>query len=167
MEDQELIEFEEEETAETPAEESKTEEGQPEKKTEEKPEEMAKKKKKKYPYPYEESLEARIENLEGLMREILELLKKKKKKKYPYPYEEEKAKLESPMTEAIKKLKEQFENLSKKVETLEKTPVRLTETVGAGENPADAIKRFRENLTAADAIIFAETHGIEYGDVVK
>jgi len=166
MEDQELIEFEEEGTEETPTEEEKPE-AQPEEKPEETSEEMAKKKKKKYPYPYEESLEARIENLEGLMREILELLKKKKKKKYPYPYEEEKAKLESPMTEAIKKLKEQFENLSKKVETLEKTPVRLTETMGAGENPADAIKRFRENLTAADAIIFAETHGIEYGDVVK
>jgi len=154
MSESEIIEFEEEETE--VEENAENEES----------EEMAKKKKKKkekYPYPYEEEIQkltARIDNLEGVLNEILALLKKKPETST----EEEKKELSNPVAEAIESLKEQLENLSKKVETLSNAPVRVTQTTEAKVDPNEAVKRFREQLTAADAIIYAETHGIKYGD---
>jgi len=131
-------------------------------------EEMKKKKKKKkkeYPYPYEEDaekLKARLENLEAQVAKILEILEQLKKEEEKTETKELKEEEEDVLKKAILDLKRQYEAMSKKIEKLEKTPVRLTKASGEADTNK-RIEQFLSQVTGGEILVWAEKKGIKWG----
>jgi len=112
-----------------------------------------------------------------LMEDVVEI-EEMEKKKYPYYYPEAGQKKKYPWQKpkkgkppglsaieaAIMKMKEDYEKLAEKVTKFEQTPVRAQVVA---EKPIKTGKNILDEMTAADAIIWAEKHGLKYGEGVR
>ena len=93
----------------------------------------------------------------------------RKKKIYSYPQKtacsEENAETKEITTikDAITEMNKSFNSLSKKVETLENIPVRISQTTSAPDVDAE-VKKFASELSAGEMLVYAEKNRIKWGD---
>jgi len=110
--------------------------------------EQLRKKKKEYPEPEEEK------------KKPYPYEEEEKKKKYPYPEEEKKL---SDVQQMVLDMKKQYESMSKKVEKIENTPVRISQNLDVQSNTDEQVQKFLSELTAGEVVAWAEKNKISWG----